>query len=274
MPEQRIATKRIIEQIFNSSATLYDRIGPNIFTQFGERLVEKIPLSPGMHVLDIATGTGAVLIPLAQRVKSEGHAIGIDLSGAMLLEAKRVVETKCLTNVELRKMDAERLEFPDQTFDAVTCSFALFFFTDMRAALYEMQRVCKQGGYVAITLFNKTPAPFDPGWPILLHQFKKYGIGVRMPQQVAYTTIEVKSLLTEFGFHAIDIQNEIDDIIFTSVEDWWAFQLTLGPRATILSMDEEKRAIFKDEYFDKLQPLLHHDGLHVSLAVIYALAKR
>jgi len=269
-----IASKQVIEQIFSNAARAYDRVGPNIFTQFGERLVKEMPLLPGARVLDIATGTGAVLFPLARRVGPEGNIVGIDLSSAMLLEAKRAADEKCLANIELCKMDAERLEFPNQSFDAVTCAFALFFFPNMYAALSEMYRVCKPGGCIAITLFNKTPAPFDPGWPILLEQFMTYSIGVKMPQQVAYTTQEVETLLSRSGFHSIQMQTEINEIIFANLEDWWAFQLTSGSSATIMGMDKKLRAQFKDEYLAKLRSRVHQDGLHLSLSVIYALAKR
>lgn len=115
MPELPIATKPQIEQIFNDAAASYDRVGPSIFTQFGERLVEHMHLAPGMRLLDIATGKGAALIPAAHRVGPEGRVIGIDISDAILQEAEHAVRMEGLTNVELHKMDAEHLEFPDQS---------------------------------------------------------------------------------------------------------------------------------------------------------------
>lgn len=50
--------------------------------------------------------------------------------------------------------------------------------------------------------------------------------------------------------------------------------MTLASRASIMGMNEEMRARFKEEYLAKLSPLFGHDGLHQSLAVIYALARR
>jgi ubiquinone/menaquinone biosynthesis C-methylase UbiE len=274
MPEPTIVTKQMIEQIFDDSATSYNRVGPSIFTLFGKRLVERMPLKAGMRVLDVATGTGAVLLPAARRVGKNGHITGIDLSGDILKEAERNAHADGLTNVEFRKMDAEHLDFADQTFDVVTCAFALFLFPDMEAALREMYRVCKPGGCLAMTNFNKTPPPFDPGWPLLMQQFMAYRVGVRTPQPLAYTPQEVETLLSRFGFRSIETHGETNDIIYASAEDWWAFQLTLVPRAAILSMNDETRARFKDEYLAKLRPLFRQDGLHLSLAVIYALAQR
>lgn len=274
MPESTIATKPMIEQMFDDAAAAYNRTGPSVFTQFGARLVEHMPLTSSARILDVATGTGAVMLPIARRVGSEGHVTGIDLSSAILKEAERNVRADGLTNVELRKMDAEQLEFPNQSFDVVTCAFSLFLFPDINAALREMYRVCKPGGYIGVSIFDKKPPPFNPGWPILFKQFMEYQRGVRMPQPITYAREEVEILLSQFGFRSIETHDESNDIIYASIEDWWNFQLTLGPRLTILGMDEETRARFKDEYLAKLRPLLAQDGLHMSVSVVYAVALR
>jgi len=274
MPEPKVATKQIIERTFDEAATSYDRVGPSIFARFGESLVEQMPLAPGARVLDIATGKGAVLLPAARRVGSEGHVIGIDLSGAILQETEHIAHAEGLTNAEFRKMDAEHLLFPDKSFDAVTCAFAIFFFPDVDAALSEMYRVLKPGGSLAITNFNKTPPPFNPGLPMLIQQSMAYQIKVQTTTQFAYTPQELKALLSRFGFHSIEMRSETNNIVYESVEDWWAFLLTLAARATIMGMDEKTRTQFKDEYLAKLRPMLNRDGLHISLGVIYTLAKR
>lgn len=274
MPEQPVEIKQIMEKIFDDAAISYDRVGPSIFTRFGERLVEHMPLAPGARVLDIATGKGAVLLPAARRVGPEGRVIGIDLSGAILQETERIARAEGLTNVELRKMDAEHLEFPDQSFDAVTCAFAIFFFPDVDAALREMYRVLKPGGCLAITNFNKTPLPFNPGVPMLIQQFMAYQVKLQTTTQFAYTPQEVEALLSRSGFRSIETHSEMNDILYENPEDWWAFLLTLAPRATIMGMNEQVRARFKKEYLAKLRPMLGQDGLHLSLGVIYAFAKR
>jgi ubiquinone/menaquinone biosynthesis C-methylase UbiE len=269
MPDSNMI-KKGIEQIFDAAAESYDRVGPSIFTQFGNRLVEKLPLVTGAKVLDVATGKGAALIPVAQRVGPTGHVVGIDLSQGILHELEGTLDKIGLTNAELRKMDAEHLDFPDQTFDFVTCAFALFLFPDMKGALSEMFRVCKPGGCISLTFFGKPM--FSPGFPILAQQFMAYGIELRMPNPIAYLPDEVKALLSLFN--SVEIHAETNDIVYSSMDDIWAFLLTLPTRSPIMGMNEDIRTRFKNEFFTKLLPMVRPDGLHASAHVIYAIAKR
>ena len=272
MAEPMVATKQVIEQVFDGAAEGYDRAGPSLFRQFGTRLVEWMELAPDARVLDIATGTGAVLIPAAQRVGTSGHVIGIDLSNEMLGEANRAARASGVANFELGRMDAEELQFADNIFDAVTCGFGLFFFPAMETALREMNRVCKPRGQIGLTMWGK--APFDPAWKIFAEQVRKYGIEVRMPQRVAYSPSDVHGLLAGAGLWVIELRSETTDLVYANEEDWWGFQLTLAARAAIYRMSEEKRSQFKEEYLGQLRSLLRTDGLHLPAPVIYAQARK
>ncbi len=274
MFEPKIASKETIEQLFDSAAASYNRSGPSIFTEFGERLVEQVPMERGARVLDVATGTGAALLPAARRVGQDGHVTGIDLSGGILKEAENAVRSECLTNVELLKMDAGHLEFADNTFDVVMCALGIFLFPNMDASLREMHRVCTPGGHIGISVFDKNPLPFEPGLPLLLQQFAAYQVGVMMPQPTAYAANEVETLLSRSGFSTIETSSERYEFVYASEDDWWAFLLTVGPGATIREMDEETRSRFKDEYLVGLRPLFNDDGLHVSVAVVCSTAQR
>jgi N-methylhydantoinase A/oxoprolinase/acetone carboxylase beta subunit len=84
----------------------------------------------------------------------------------------------------------------------------------------------------------------------------------------------LQNKLSRAGFRSIEIRSEPNDIVHESLEDWWAFQLTIGPRPTILRMDEETRTRFKGEYLAKLRAMVRQDGLHLSVAIVYAVAQR
>jgi O-methyltransferase/aklanonic acid methyltransferase len=272
--EMQIATKRDIERLFDGAAARYDREGPSVFRDWGARLVELMHWRDGARVLDVATGRGAVLIPAAQRVGARGLVVGVDLSDAMLHEAKNATQGIGLANVELCRMDAEHLAFRDETFDVVTCAFSLFFFPALAEALGEMRRVLRAGGTFGVTMFGTTPPPFDPAWRIFAEQMRAYDATVRMPGRVTYTPDDLSALLTQAGFARIETQLERYDVVFVREEDWWAFQFTLGSRAALLQMSDATRAKFKDEYLAQLRPLFCDDGLHLGVSVVYAVCSR
>ena len=84
----------------------------------------------------------------------------------------------------------------------------------------------------------------------------------------------MRALLVRVGIRSVETRSESNEVVYASLEEWWAFLLTLGPRATILGMDEEARARFKDDYLAKLRPLLGPEGLRLPVAVVYATAQR
>ena len=147
-------------------------------------------------------------------------------------------------------MDAERLELADDSFDVALCSFGVFFFPDAGAALRELRRVCRPGGTIGVTLFSRTPPPFDPGWPLFAQHVMAHGSGYRLPQRVADTPEEAHETLAAAGLSDIAVHAETYDVVWPNEDAWWNFQLTLGSRATIMSMDEATRARFRESYLD------------------------
>jgi len=272
MPELTVATKRDIEKAFDHSAPIYDRVGPAVYEPFGTRLIDWLPLKPGARMLDVATGAGAVLLPAARLLGSEGHITGIDLSDGLLRQAEALARAEGLTNVELRQMDAEHLDFHDQSFDFVTCAFSLQFFPNMEAGLHEMHRVCKPGGWLGLTVFDRTPPPFDPLFPTAMQQFGAYqGRLCIPPHGMSFAPEELEGFLRRHEWQSIETHREQVTFIYGSEEDIWAF---LPLQFVLMDAGEGARAQFKEEFLARLRPLFHPDGLHVSAAVAYAKGQR
>ena len=116
-----------------------------------------VDLGPGDHVLDVACGRGAVLLPAARRVGDLGTVLGVDLSPAMVeLAARSLADAGLRGDVEV--MDAEHLTVGDATYDAALCAFGIFFFPHPERAVAELFRVLRPGGTVALSTWGADDA--------------------------------------------------------------------------------------------------------------------
>ena len=109
------------------------------------------------HLLDVATGTGDMAF-MADKILKPRQITGIDLSAGMLeVATKRLAHTGDQTNasIEFKKGDAEKLEFADSTFDAITVAFGVRNFADLQAGLKELNRVLKSGAPIVVLEFTK-----------------------------------------------------------------------------------------------------------------------
>ena len=124
------------------------------FRQFGRRLIELAGIRSGMWVLDVATGPGEPALTICRRVGPRGLVAGVDFSPSMLRRARTRARTLGVGNVQFHEMDAERLSFPDLTFDRVVCRFGLMLMPNAERALAEMHRVLVPGGLVAVAVWS------------------------------------------------------------------------------------------------------------------------
>ena len=107
-------------------------------------------LAPGERVLDLGCGAGTDTLVAAQMVGPEGHVTGIDMTPEMLSRARAASLEIGLTNVELVEGEAERLPFPDRSFDVVISNGVIDLIPDKDAVFSELYRVLRPGGRIQI----------------------------------------------------------------------------------------------------------------------------
>lgn len=112
-----------------------------------ERIVRLARPEPSDGSLDVACGPGLLVCEMARRVR---HATGIDLTPAMLGQARRTQQAQGVSNVSWDQGDVSAMPYADEKFDIVTCRFAFHHFPDPPAVLREMRRVCKAGGRIVV----------------------------------------------------------------------------------------------------------------------------
>lgn len=131
-----------------SPAEVYDTFFvPALFAQWGPIVAAEAGVEPGARVLDVACGTGALTLAVAERVGPGGSVVGLDVNPEMLAVARRKPWP-----VEWIEGRAEALPLPDRSFDAVVSQFGFMFFEDRPAALREMMRVLRPGGRLAVAV--------------------------------------------------------------------------------------------------------------------------
>ena len=141
-------------QMFDGIAARYDFVNRvislGIDQSWRRRTVRALELRPGARILDLATGTADLALLVANSEPS-AHVVGLDPSEKMLEIGRAKVQKAGLgERVELVTGDAERLPFPDRSFDGVCIAFGIRNVPDREQALREMARVTRPGGHVAI----------------------------------------------------------------------------------------------------------------------------
>ena len=128
-------------------------------------LVSRLDVRSDETVLDVATGTAAVAIELVRRHGC--RVVGIDQSAKMLAEGRRRVADAGLSDrIELLEGQAERLPYPDDSFDGLTFTYLLRYVRDPEATLAELRRVVRPGRTIAMLEFGLPRGLARPAWEL------------------------------------------------------------------------------------------------------------
>ena len=135
---------------FNRIAPRWDEMrSPDAFAPL-EAALAALELTP-RRALDLGTGTGRAAFLVARRYP-EAEVIGVDLAEDMLAEARRLTPPELEGRVRFEQADAERLSYPDGSFDLVSLANMIPFFA-------ELARVTAPGGAV---IFSFSAGPETP----------------------------------------------------------------------------------------------------------------
>jgi len=138
--------REMVEQAYDRWAPIYDLVFGGVFSKGRDAAIQATNKIGG-HVLEVGVGTGISLPLYAPHVR----IVGTDISEAMLKKARQRVSELHLKNVEgLAVMDAEKLEFPDDSFDVVMAQYVVTAVPNPEAALDEFARVLRPGGELII----------------------------------------------------------------------------------------------------------------------------
>lgn len=265
--------KKAISDVFNLVAKLYDNPALRFFPLCADKMVNYAGIKSGQKVLDVATGTGMVAIAAAQAIGNEDRIQAIDLSENMLIKAKENLMLTGLTNVDLHIMDGEQLEFEDNYFDVITCSYGLFFMPDMPAALKSWLRVLKPGGKIIFSSF--APSAFTPQSDIFMENLAEYGITPPTPRwlQLAEEAL-CKNILEENGFINPQVTQAQLGYHLNEKEDWWQAVQSAGYRGLYEQLPQEHRDEFQKKHLSEIEKLKTDQGIWLDVQTLFSSATK
>jgi ubiquinone/menaquinone biosynthesis C-methylase UbiE len=138
---------------WNESAEKYVRLLRNL-EPYGFDLLARMDPKIRERCLDIATGPGEPAMSIARMVGADGRVVGIDLSEQMVRLATRIAKERRILNVEFRAMDAEKIDFPDESFDLAVSRFGFQIFTNPEVVAKEAFRVLAPKGRIGTTVWS------------------------------------------------------------------------------------------------------------------------
>jgi demethylmenaquinone methyltransferase/2-methoxy-6-polyprenyl-1,4-benzoquinol methylase len=221
--EENSGKKEQVTKMFDTISGEYDGlnriISLGLDQKWRDNVVKMVAAQHPEVIMDIATGTGDLVIKMAQQTDAK-KLIGLDISSGMLEVGKVKVRDEKLENrIEMVLGDSENLQFEDGSIDAITVSYGVRNFEDLEKGLGEILRVLKSGGVLVILETSiPTQFPFKQGYyfysgiivPILGQLFSKdkiaYGYLSKSASKFPYGE-KFNNILKKVGFK--EVENEL-----------------------------------------------------------------
>jgi ubiquinone/menaquinone biosynthesis C-methylase UbiE len=236
-------------------------------------------LVPGNRVLDLACGSGHPALEEARLVRPGGTVVATDLTPEMVEVTLRRAREAGLNNLEARVMDAENIEFPDESFDAVTMRFGLMFCPQPERATSEIFRVLRPGGRLAVSVWDE--ASRNPVQTILGQALASIGrpnpvidLQVPGPFRLAGPGV-LQNLFETTGFKNVQIEQLSVTWDYATLDEYWHEQQRSPVLRTLLNEGSAAEIEdFKAEVFSLVEPYTSADGVRVPASFLCAVGEK
>jgi len=240
-------------QVAGSAAEVYEKeLVPVVFGPWAPLVMDLAHPQKGDRVLDVACGTGIVARLVADRVGPTGAVVGVDLNPGMLKVARAVCSRGSDSSrlIEWREASADKLPFPNASFNVAYCQLGLQFFADRAAALREMHRVLAAGGRLALMVWRGIEE--SPGFAVLAQALERHVSQaaaniMRAPFGLSNAD-ELTALVRNAGFRDVVVQQRVGMVRFPTVERFMLSYVAGSPLAGPVSQanDAARAALTAD----------------------------
>lgn len=225
-------------------------------------------LEPGMVVLDVGCGTGAITAGIAKKVGAAGRVVGVDRDDALLASARQ--EHEGIENLSFERADALSLNF-DACFDIVTAARTLQWVSEPGLAIGQMTRAVKTGGRMVVLDYNHAENAWMPEPPPAFMRFYAAFLDWRTANQWSNRMADLLPVLfqlagvTDVRVHFGDETVERSDPDFSeTVAIWGDVIARIGPRLVAASyLTEGEVVVAGEQYSDYAQHELKRQTLAI-----------
>lgn len=241
---------------FTDGALQFEAWADKLWDPMGRDVADAAVLQPGEKVLDACCGTGAATLPAALAVGSEGTVDGVDISTGLLRIAAANLGERGILNTTLTEADVTQWR-GHRTFDAVLCSYSMFFFADMAAGVEHLRTMLRPGGRLVVSTWLE--GALEPFAERILEAAVKErprlaGV-VPLPNQnmtLVNSVEKLTSWLEQRGLE--DVSVDVKPLTLT-VDDAMAWNLVMGSGwRTLLPRDPEAIARVRREFMKSVGP--------------------
>jgi ubiquinone/menaquinone biosynthesis C-methylase UbiE len=265
--------KRVQRYGWDKAAAFYEGSWQAQLAPAQATLLELASLEPGANVLDVACGTGLVTFRGATLVAPGGSVIGTDISDEMVSAARAIACEKGIENVRFERMDAEDLQFDDESFDRVLCALGLMYVPDAEKAVCEIYRTLRPGGRAAAAVWGQRS---KCGWaeifPIVDARVQSevcpmfFRLGTGQTLQQAFTSA---------GFRDVTVRRLETRLLYATQSDACEAVFIGGPVALAYSrFSDEVKAEARDEYLESIAHCRTAEGYDIPGEFVVVAATR
>ena len=258
------AHKTAVARAYGLASDGYNKRALIFFSQGAESLVDFAGLSPGQRILDVASGTGHAASYAGRKVGVRGSVVGIDIAEQMVNLANTHARALSASNVRFELMDGEHASFDDNEFDAVLCSYGVFFIPGMVNGVKEWKRVTKHGGWVCLSAFGETA--FQPQSDLFENRIRQFGPIIpdrKRPfgWQRLVAVQSLTSLLNEAGLTNIQAREVKIGYLLRNQEEWWDICWNSGFRGPLAQLNAADLRQFREDHLREVGALGRGDGI-------------
>jgi ubiquinone/menaquinone biosynthesis C-methylase UbiE len=234
-----------------------------------QRLIELLELQDGDRVLDLAAGLGETGLLAAKGVGANGSVLISDQAEAMLSAARKRAGELRLLNVEVRRIDAEWIDLPLSSVDAIVCRWALMLMADPDAALRECRRVLCPGGRISLAVWDspaRNPWASAPAMVLAERGLATQSAsqpGVFQPGMFALCDTEaLAQRIAGAGFTDVSIESVALTRSHESFEEFWEMTLdvSVSVHDAVMSCPQSEIQQIRDAIEASLLPYTEPDG--------------